>query len=137
MSRAGYSHRTLVEKLGIRPGDKIAIIGAPAGYRKTLGPLPPDVRNPGPNTTNLDFVQLFVRDRRALVDQLRDLRKHIKPTGMIWVSWPKQASGVPSDLTEDVIRTVAIETGLVDVKVAAIDETWSGLKLVIRVKDRV
>jgi len=137
VSRAGYSHRTLVEKLGIRPGDKIAIIGAPAGYRKTLGPLPPDVRNPGPNTTNLDFVQLFVRDRRALVDQLRDLRKHIKPTGMIWVSWPKQASGVPSDLTEDVIRTVAIETGLVDVKVAAIDETWSGLKLVIRVKDRV
>ncbi len=137
MSRAGYSHRTLVEKLGIRPGDKIAIIGAPAGYRKTLGPLPPDVRNPGPNTTNLDFVQLFVRDRKALVDQLRDLRKHIKPTGMIWVSWPKQASGVPSDLTEDVIRTVAIETGLVDVKVAAIDETWSGLKLVIRVKDRV
>jgi len=137
VSRAGYSHRTLVEKLGIRPGDKIAIIGAPAGYRKTLGPLPPDVRNPGPNTTNLDFVQLFVRDRKALVDQLRDLRKHIKPTGMIWVSWPKQASGVPSDLTEDVIRTVAIETGLVDVKVAAIDETWSGLKLVIRVKDRV
>ncbi len=137
MSRAGYSHRTLVEKLGIRPGDKIAIIGAPAGYRKTLGPLPPDVRNPGPNTTNLDFVQLFVRDRKALVDQLRDLRKHIKPTGMIWVSWPKQASGVPSDLTEDVIRTVAIETGLVDVKVAAIDETWSGLKLVIRVKDRL
>ena len=137
MSRAGYSHRTLVEKLGIRPGDKIAIIGAPAGYRKTLGPLPPDVRNPGPNTTNLDFTQLFVRDRKALVDQLRDLRKHIKPTGMIWVSWPKQASGVPSDLTEDVIRTVAIETGLVDVKVAAIDETWSGLKLVIRVKDRV
>jgi len=137
VSRAGYSHRTLVEKLGIRPGDKIAIIGAPAGYRKTLGPLPPDVRNPGPNTTNLDFTQLFVRDRKALVDQLRDLRKHIKPTGMIWVSWPKQASGVPSDLTEDVIRTVAIETGLVDVKVAAIDETWSGLKLVIRVKDRV
>ena len=137
MSRAGYSHRTLVEKLGIRPGDKIAIIGAPAGYRKTLGPLPPDVRNPGPNTTNLDFTQLFVRDRKALVDQLRDLRKHIKPTGMIWVSWPKQASGVPSDLTEDVIRTVAIETGLVDVKVAAIDETWSGLKLVIRVKDRL
>jgi len=137
VSRAGYSHRTLVEKLGIRPGDKIAIIGAPAGYRKTLGPLPPDVRNPGPNTTNLDFVQLFVRDRKALVDQLRDLRKHIKPTGMIWVSWPKQASGVPSDLTEDVIRTVAIETGLVDVKVAAIDETWSGLKLVIRVKDRL
>ncbi len=137
MSRAGYSHRTLVEKLGIRPGDKIAIIGAPAGYRKTLGPLPPDVRNPGPNTTNLDFTQLFVRDRKALVDQLRDLRKRIKPTGMIWVSWPKQASGVPSDLTEDVIRTVAIETGLVDVKVAAIDETWSGLKLVIRVKDRL
>jgi len=137
VSRAGYSHRTLVEKLGIRPGDKIAIIGAPAGYRKTLGPLPPDVRNPGPNTTNLDFTQLFVRDRKALVDQLRDLRKHIKPTGMIWVSWPKQASGVPSDLTEDVIRTVAIETGLVDVKVAAIDETWSGLKLVIRVKDRL
>ena len=136
MSRAGYSHRTLVEKLGIRPEDKIAIIGAPAGYRKTLGPLPPAVRNTGPNTTNLDVVQLFVRDRKALEDPIRDLRKRIKPTGMIWVSWPKQASGVPSDLTEDVIRTVAIETELVDVKVAAIDETWSGLKLVIRVKDR-
>jgi len=136
VSGATSSGKRLVTKLGIRSGDTIAFRGAPPGYRKVLGPLPERVRIVNPESGDLDFVQVFVRSRGELRAQLRDLRGRIKPTGMIWVSWPKQALSVGTDLTETQVREIAIDARLVDVKVASIDATWSGLKLVIRVKDR-
>jgi hypothetical protein len=136
VSGARCSGKSLVQKLGIRLGDKVVFVGAPAGYRKILGPLPDGVRIVDSESHDLDFVHVFIRNRRALQEQLMGLRNRIKPSGMIWVSWPNQAAGVATNLTETNVRKIAIEAGLVDVKVAAIDETKSGLKLVIRVKDR-
>ncbi len=136
VSGATSSGKPLVTKLGIRSGDTVAFRGAPPGYRKILGPLPERVRIVSPESGDLDFVQVFVRSQDELRAQLRDLRGRIKPTGMIWVSWPKQASAVATDLTETRVREIALNARLVDVKVASIDATWSGLKLVIRVKDR-
>ena len=136
VSGATTSGKPLETKLGIRSDDTIAFLGAPPGYRKTLGPLPERVRIVSPEASDLDFVQVFVRSKDELRAQLRDLRGRIKPTGVIWVSWPKQASSVATDLTETHVREIAIDARLVDVKVASIDATWSGLKLVIRVKDR-
>lgn len=136
MSSAGYSGKPLVAKLGIRSGDSVAFVGAPPGYRKLLGPLPERVRIVSPDSDDLDCVQVFVRSQGELREQLQDLRRRIKPTGMMWISWPKQTSGLATDLTETQVREVALDAGLVDVKVAAIDATWSGLKLVVRAKDR-
>jgi hypothetical protein len=132
---AGYSGTPLVKKLGIKPGDAIAIIDAPENYWDLLGELPKGVtvENGG---TGLNFIHVFVTEAAALAARIDSLRQRIKPNGMIWVSWPKKAAKVPIDLNENVVREIALAQGLVDVKVAAIDEKWSGLKLVIRVKDR-
>lgn len=122
---AGYSGKPLVEKLGLRDGMRVVIENAPAGY-----PWRADASSaPSPSP---DFVHVFIRSRKELDAALRKWRKKIAPDGMIWVSWPKRASKIETDVTEDVIRDVALPMGLVDVKVCAVDETWSGLKLVIR-----
>src|SRR5712692_8180061 len=122
---AGYSSRSLVDKLGIKEGWRIAILNAPAGYARTLGTLPAGLRRTPRPRGPLDFVQFFTRERRALA-----------PAGVLWVSWPKRASGVATDLTDDVVRTIGLAHGLVDVKVAAVDAVWSGLKFVRRLRDR-
>jgi hypothetical protein len=128
----GYSGNPLVEKLGLKEGFQIAVLNPPDRYWDLVHPLPEGVTQAGPRAKGLDFVHVFVERRSELVKSLPRLQTRIKPDGMIWVSWPKKASGVPTDLTEDVIRELALPRGLVDVKVCAVDETWSGLKLVIR-----
>ena len=133
---AGYSGKPLVEKLGIKPGSRIAIVRAPRGYDRTLGQLPSDVSRASSVRGPLDFVQFFTTEKRELERRFGTLARALTPAGMLWISWPKKASGVATDLTEDVIRTVGLAHGLVDVKVAAVDGVWSGLKFVRRLKDR-
>jgi hypothetical protein len=133
---AGYSQRSLVEKLGIKPGARIAILNAPRGYRTILGKLPPGVTVSSAARGILPFIHFFTVDRAILEKQLPALLRVLAPDGALWVSWPKKASGVATDITEDVIRAIALPTGLVDVKVAAVDDVWSGLKLVRRLKAR-
>ncbi len=132
MTVAGYSGTPLVEKLGIAPGARVAILGAPDGFDATLGELPDGVLVTRRLGGRRDVVLVFVTERAALAGRLDALRAAIAPDGMIWVAWPKKASRMPTDITEDVVREVVLPTGLVDVKVCAIDATWSGLKVVIR-----
>jgi len=133
---AGYSRRSLVEKLGIKDGATIAILNAPRGYDRTLGRLPKQVDRGRAPTGPLDFIQFFTHEKQELERRFPVLVRALAPAGMLWISWPKSASGVPTDLTENVIRAIGLAHGLVDVKVAAVDEVWSGLKFVRRLKDR-
>ena len=132
---AGYSGKPLVAKLGIKPDARIAILHAPRGYERTLGKLP-QVRRSANAAGPLDFVQFFTNEKRELERRFAALARSLAPAGMLWISWRKKASGVATDLTEDVIRAIGLAHGLVDVKVAAVDEVWSGLKFVRRLKDR-
>lgn len=129
---AGYSGTPLAKKLGIVSGSRIFLSGAPRTYRKLLAPLPKGVRFAPTLDDTIDIVQVFATRRSQLEGALRRTLAKLKPDGVIWVSWPKKASKVPTDITEDVIREVALPMGLVDVKVCAVDEVWSGLKLVVR-----
>ena len=131
---AGYSKRTLVEKLGMRPGARAAIAGAPDGYESALGPLPEGVEHS--LDPPLDFVHVFAAERAELERAFREMKPKLAPDGMLWASWPKKAAKVPTDLDENVVRHIGLDQGLVDVKVAAVDEVWSGLKFVYRLKDR-
>lgn len=133
---AGYSSRTLPEKLGLKPGDRAAILFAPEGYQATLGELPPRVKILGGRGGQLDFIQLFARSRTDLERAFARAAARLKPDGMLWISWPKQSSPLAGDLNENIVREVGLSVGLVDVKVAAIDYDWSGLKFVYRLKDR-
>jgi len=133
---AGYSKKSLVEKLGIKEGFAISIIGAPEDYAATLGKLPSGVKQTKKLEGPLDFVQFFCSKRAQLEENFRRLKGALSTSGMLWVSWPKGSSGVPTDLTENVVREIGLKNGLVDVKVCAVDETWSGLKFVYRIKDR-
>ena len=133
---AGYSRRALVDKLGITAGASVAILNAPPGYERTLGKLPKQVTRRTRTAGPLDFIQFFADRRRDLERRFAALARALAPAGMLWISWPKKSSGVATDLTEDVIRAVGLAHGLVDVKVAAIDDVWSGLKFVRRLKDR-
>lgn len=133
---AGYSPRALAEKLGIKPGSSLLLVRPPEGYATTLGALPPGVRLEGRLRSGLDVVHVFVLRRAELVRGIAAWREAIFPAGALWVSWPKKAAKVPTNLTEDVVREVALAGGLVDIKVCAVDAVWSGLKLVVPVKDR-
>jgi len=133
---AGYSGTPLVKKLGIREGDRVAFVANPTSYRKLLGPLPAGVEVGGARSRGLNFIHYFTDREADLSKRLPGLRSRIKQDGMIWVSWPKKSSGVDTDITEDTIRKHAFANSLVDVKVCAVDDVWSGLKLVIRKKDR-
>jgi hypothetical protein len=128
----GYSGTPLVRKLGFTPGLRAVYVGAPENFATLLGDLPDGVRVLARPAPHLDLAVLFVRERRELERRLPGLQAKLAPAGMLWVAWPKRASKVATDMTEDVVRDVALPRGLVDVKVCAIDETWSGLKLVIR-----
>jgi hypothetical protein len=133
---AGYSTRSLVDKLGIKAGMRVAFIGAPPAFRNLLGKLPDGVSVVRATGSSLPYVHFFTKKRSALAARLPALLRALAPDGMLWISWPKKASGVVTDITEDVVRAVALPIGLVDVKVAAIDEVWSGLKLVRRLENR-
>ena len=133
---AGYSGTPLIKKLGIKPGASVLILEAPTGYAKTLGRLPEGAVVAKAPRPGLDFIHVFTTRRADLERRFGALQKALAPAGMLWVSWPKKASGVETDVTEDVVRGVALARGLVDVKVCAVDDTWSGLKLVRRVRDR-
>jgi hypothetical protein len=129
---AGYSGTPLAQKLGIKPAMAITVINQPTNYRQLLGEGANGVEVSERTRTDSSFVHLFTTRRAELEKQLSRLRKRIPDTATIWISWPKKSAGVPSDVTEDVIRAVALSLGFVDVKVCAVDETWSGLKLVVR-----
>jgi len=132
----GYSGTPLPQKLGIKAGTRVSVINAPKNYRMLLGKLPEDVEFANRPGAAAPFVHLFVTRRAELAKRLPPLRKQLADDGTLWVSWPKKSARVPTDVTEDVIRAVALPLGLVDVKVCAVDEIWSGLKLVIRRKER-
>ncbi len=132
---AGYSGTPLVRKLGIREGMTLLVVDAPVRYDALVPELPPGVtlrEDVGP----ADIAHVFVTRGAGLRERLRALGECVRPNGAVWVSWPKKAAKLPTDLTEDVVREAALAAGLVDVKVCAVDETWSGLKLVFRLADR-
>jgi hypothetical protein len=133
---AGYSSRTLVEKLGIRPATRVVALGAPATYASLLGALPPGATLHSRLPATSGFIHRFVRRRDELAADFPRLARALTDDGSLWISWPKRASGVKTDLTEDVVRELGLKQGLVDVKVCAVDEVWSGLKFVRRVKNR-
>jgi hypothetical protein len=133
---AGYSGKPVVQKLGLKPGFRIFVDGLSVAYRDVVGELPDDVQIAKAAKVPLDAVHLFATEAKGLAAKLRSYRQAIAPGGMIWVSWPKKASGVATDVTETLVRETALANGLVDIKVCAIDDVWSGLKLVIPVKDR-
>jgi hypothetical protein len=130
MTQAGYSGTPLVQKLGIKEGHVVSLVGSPTGF--DLGVLPTGATLQTRGKTPLDVIVVFVKQRERLVEQLARLRPRMQQTGGLWIAWPKKSSGVVTDIVEDTIREVALPTGLVDNKVCAIDETWSGLRLVIR-----
>ena len=133
---AGYSKRTLKDKLGIKAGFKIHLIHPPENYDKMLGDLPTDVNIIERLGDSLDFVQMFTKDKEELESQFPAMKQSLAPDGMLWISWPKKASKIETDLNENVVRDIGLRNGMVDVKVIAVDETWSGLKFVYRLKDR-
>ncbi len=135
---AGYSSTPLPRKLGIAPGARAALLRAPRGFEATLGPLPPDARTVRRPAAGARFptVLAFCGDRAALADLLPRARDLMDVDGATWFCWPKKASGVVTDVSEADVRAAALAGGLVDVKICAVDETWSGLKCVFRLRDR-
>lgn len=133
---AGYSKRPLAEKLGFKAGMRAIVLDPPPGYGTTLGSLPPGLVLVKTVRAPLDLVQWFTKSRSALERRFPALAKALSPAGALWISWPKKASKVATDLDEGVVREVGLAHGLVDVKVCAVDETWSGLKFVRRLRDR-
>ena len=134
---AGYSGTPLPRKLGIKAGARLALIGAPDGFGSTLGPLPEAVtvgRRLGRRPH--DVIVAFFSRRVVLERRLPELAEALDSAGGLWIAWPKRASGVPTDVTEDVVRALGLAAGLVDNKVCAIDQVWSGLRLVYRLRDR-
>ena len=134
MSTAGYSGTPLPRKLGIRPGARVALLGAPTGFE--LGELPPDVRVRRRAGGKVDVILTFHTSRAERERRLPALRAMMEPAAGLWIAWPKRASNVPTDITEDVLREIALPTGLVDTKVCAVEDTGSGLRLVIRREHR-
>jgi hypothetical protein len=132
----GYSGKPLASKMGIKPGQRIIILNAPDGYEATLGALPDGVEVVHDLAGQFDLIQYFTTERSAYERDFPILRDALLTAGMLWVSWPKKAAKMATDLDENVIRDIGLANGLVDVKVIAVDERWSGLKFVRRVKDR-
>jgi hypothetical protein len=133
---AGYSGTPLPRKLGIKENQRIALVNEPESFQKQLGALPTNAHVVSKLTAPLDLVVLFVESERALARQFPAIAKKISTNGMIWVAWPKKSSGVSTDLSFELVQRIGLDRGLVDVKICAVDEVWSGLKFVIRLKDR-
>jgi hypothetical protein len=132
MAQAGYSGTPLPQKLGVKPGHTVALLSAPRGFVIGIVPEGARIQKSLTGDAPLDVIVAFVRQRIDLLDQLAACRPRMAQDGGLWIAWPKKSSGVATDIVEDTIREVALPTGLVDNKVCAIDETWSGLRLVIR-----
>lgn len=128
----GYSGKPLAAKLGFAAPCEVVTVNAPPGYRDWLGPLDPGVRFVAAPTAATGFVHVFATRRDELAPVVAAARTQLPPQAAVWVSWPKKAAKVPTDLTEDVVRELALPLGFVDVKVCAVTDTWSGLKLVVR-----
>jgi hypothetical protein len=133
---AGYSGTPLAKKLGIKEGFRLAFVGAPEGFAPGLGPLPAGAEVVEAPARPLDLIVGFARSRADLARDFPRLAALLTPAGMLWIAWPKKGSGVATDLTENVVREVGLAAGLVDTKVCAIDEVWSGLRFVVRLRDR-
>jgi len=133
---AGYSGTPLPKKLGIKDGSRITLVNAPKDFESELGELPDNVQVNKRPAKSLDIIIFFVLTERALALDFAKLAAKLTASGMLWIAWPKKSSGVATDLSEQRVRQIGLDAGLVDVKVCAIDETWSGLKFVYRLKDR-
>lgn len=129
---AGYSGTPLAAKLGFKPGMTLHVVNEPASYRALVAPLPAGVHFVSKLSSSIDIVHVFSTRKSELLSMLRVCRERLNPTAAVWVSWPKKAAKVPTDITEDTIREVALPLGFVDIKVCAVSEVWSGLKLVVR-----
>ena len=133
---AGYSGTPLAQKLGIKPGSNVFVDGAPMAYEQLLHPMPDNVHVQPAIDASTDVVHLFSTSKAELAAALKRSLRQLRPDAALWVSWPKKASKVPTDITEDAIRELALPLGLVDIKVCAVDAVWSGLKLVLRKEHR-
>ena len=133
---SGYSGTPLAKKLGIKAGFHVKLVNAPTYYFDLFTDFPTYIDSTDDLSVEKDFIHFFTKSEEEYIRNLPILKKQLKPNGMIWASWPKKASKIVTDVTENKIRDYAIEIGLVDIKVCAVDEIWSGLKLVIPVKDR-
>ena len=133
---AGYSGTPLIKKLGIKEGSRVALVNAPKDFQSELKDLPDGVQFLKPATKSLDIILFFVLSERALAKDFSKLVARLTANGMIWIAWPKKGSGVATDLSFERVQRIGLDAGLVDVKICAVDETWSGLKFVYRLKDR-
>jgi hypothetical protein len=131
---AGYSGTPLVKKLGIKSGARFQLVNAPSDFDRTLGELPADAKES--SRGKLDFAMVFVRRQAELRKDFPRLRDRLESDGMLWVAWPKKAAKLETDVSESFVREFGLAAGLVDVKICAVDQTWSGLKFVRRLKDR-
>ena len=136
MPAAGYSGTPLAKKLGIKEGLAIRLVNQPEYYFDLFTDFPQNISILADEKKKKNFIHYFVKEAKQLKKDIISLRNEIEQDGMIWISWPKKSSKVATDISEDIIRKLALENGLVDIKVCAVDEIWSGLKLVIPVKDR-
>ena len=134
---AGYSGTPLIKKLGMKEGFSIALVGAPQGFRKELGTLPYKVKITPSVMKSLDLIMFFVHSKLDLEQKFSALAANLSANGMFWVAWPKKSSGVTTDLSFEIVQRVGLVAGLVDVKICAVNEIWSGLKFVYRLKDRL
>ena len=134
---AGYSGTPLIKKLGMKEGFSIALVGAPQGFRKELGTLPDKVKITPSVMKSLDLIMFFVHSKLDLEQKFSALAANLSANGMFWVAWPKKSSGVTTDLSFEIVQRVGLVAGLVDVKICAVNEIWSGLKFVYRLKDRL
>jgi hypothetical protein len=132
----GYSGTPLAKKLGIKEGFRVALVGAPKGFRRELEGLPNNVEFVTSVEQSLDLIVFFTKSQADLLGHFSRLAAQLAPAGMLWISWPKKASGVVTDLSDAIVRQTGLDAGLVDTKVCAVNDVWSGLKFVIRVKDR-
>ncbi|HWN99268.1 MAG TPA: DUF3052 domain-containing protein [Blastocatellia bacterium] len=132
----GYSGTPLAKKLGIKEGFRVALVGAPKGFRGELEGLPKNVKFVTSIEASLDLIVFFAKSRSELMANFSRLAAKLAPAGMLWISWPKKASGFATDLSDGIVRQTGLDEGLVDTKVCAVNDVWSGLKFVIRVKDR-
>jgi len=133
---AGYSGTPLAKKIGIKEGARVALVNAPKDFQFEPNELPDDVEFIKGSAKSLDIILFFVTTERALAKEFSKLASRLTASGMIWIAWPKKSSGVRTDLTFNRVQTIGLDAGLVDVKICAVDDTWSGLKFVYRLKDR-
>ena len=134
---AGYSSKKLYEKLGIKTGFSVLFIDEPKTFLKEISQVIPEINIKNTGSKNLDYIHIFAKEKKVLEKNFKTSINDIKENGMIWISWPKKSSNIITDLSENIIREVGLKFGVVDVKVCAVDENWSGLKFVKRLKDRI